>query len=67
MLEEKISELEKDRISDQLCIDGLDPRLNVGADELVIGGVINRSPEDWKAHIVEIQGEARKFGGFMCV
>ena len=54
-------------ISYQLCIDGLESRLNVGDDELAIGGVVFRSPEDLKAHMVEIKGEANDFGGLVCV
>ena len=41
--------------------------MNAGADELTIGEVILRSPEDLKAHMVEIQGEASDFGGLVCV
>ena len=37
MMVDKISELEKDMISDRLRIDGLESRLNAGADELAIG------------------------------
>ena len=36
-LVEHIPELEKDRISDCLRIDGLGSRLNAGADELAVG------------------------------
>ena len=61
VLAENISELEKERISDQLCIDGLESRLNVGDDELATEEVIVRSSEDLKAHIVQVQGEASNF------
>ena len=37
MMVDKISELEKDMISDRLRIDGLESRLNAGADKLAIG------------------------------
>ena len=59
MLVEQIYDLDKDRISYCLCIDGLYSRLNTRADELAIGEVIVRSPEYLKAHMVELQGEAR--------
>ena len=36
-LVKQISKLEKDRISDSLCIDGLESTLNAGTDELAIG------------------------------
>ena len=67
VLVEKISDLDKERIADRLHIDGLESRLNAGDDELEIGEVIVRSPEDLKSHTVEFQGEERNFGGFMCV
>ena len=67
VLAENISELEKERISDRLCIDGLESRLNVGDDELATGEVIVRSSEDLKAHIVQVQGEASNFLGFVCI
>ena len=63
----QISELEKDRISDRLRIDGFESSLNAGADELAIGRVIICSPEDLKSHIVSVQGESRNFGGLICV
>ena len=66
-LVEHISEPEKDSISDCLRIDGLESRLNAGADELAVGEMIVRSPEDLKAHRVAVQGEASKFKGFICV
>ena len=62
LLVDHIFEMDKDRISDRLHTDGLESRLNVRADELVIGEVIVRSPENLKAHIVEVQGEASDFG-----
>ena len=66
-LVEQISELEKDMISYHLRIYGLESRLNAGADEFAIGEVIVRSPEELKAQMVAVQGEARNFGGFVCV
>ena len=63
-LVEQISELNKDILSDHLCIYGLESRLNAGADEISIGELIVRSPDDPKAHMVEVQGEASNFGGF---
>ena len=64
---EHISEPEEESISDCLRIDGLESRLNAGADELAVGEMIVRSPEDLKAHMVAVQGEASEFGGFVCV
>ena len=55
------------KISYRLRIDGLDSRLNAGADELTIVQVIVRSTEDLKIHMVELQDEASNFGGFICV
>ena len=57
----QIYDIYEDRISYRLRIDGLDSRLNAGADKLVIGEVVVRSPEDLKAHMVEFQGEAINF------
>ena len=64
-LVEQISKLEKDRISYRLRIDGLGSRLNAGADELAVGEIIVRSPENLKAHKVSVQGEASGFGGYI--
>ena len=50
-----------------LRIDRLESRLNAMADEFAVGRVILCSPEYPKAHMVEIQGEASNFGGFVCV
>ena len=61
-LEEHIYEMEKDRISDRLHIDGLESRLNAGNDGLAIGEMIVHSTEDLKAHMVEVQGEAINLG-----
>ena len=66
-LVEQILELEKYRISDRLRIDDLESRLNVGANELAIGEVIVRSPEDLNAHMVAVQVKASDFRGFICV
>ena len=41
--------------------------MNEEADELTIGKVIVRSPEDLKSHTIAMQGEARDFGDFFCV
>ena len=54
-------------ISYGLQIYGLESRLNAGAEDLAIGEVIVRSPEDLKAHMSAVQGEASNFGGFICV
>ena len=43
VLVEHISELERDRISDRLRIDGLESRLNAGDDKLAVGEMIVRS------------------------
>ena len=64
---EQILELEKERISYFLRIDGLESRLNAGAGELSVGEVIVWSPEDLKAHMFAVQGEASDFVGFLCV
>ena len=63
-LVDQILKLEKDRIADRMRIDGLKSRLNEEADELTIGKVIVRSPEDLKSHTIAMQGEARDFGEF---
>ena len=64
---EHISEPEEESISDCLRIDGLESRLNAGADELAVGEMIVRSPEDLKTHIVAVQGEASDFRGLIFV
>ena len=61
---EKIYDMDKDRISYHLHMDGLESILNAGADELAIGEV---SPEDLKAHMAEVQDEESEFGAFMYV
>ena len=54
-------------ISDKLRIDGLESRLNAVTDGISIGEVIVYSPEELKAHMIVVQGEASNFGGFVCV
>ena len=41
--------------------------MNAGADEIAIVKVIFRLPEYLKAHIVQLQGEASDFRGFVCI
>ena len=41
--------------------------MNAGADELAVTESIIRPPEDLKAHLVSVQGEASDFGGLFCV
>ena len=41
----QILDMEKDRVSDRLRIDGFESRLNAGADKISIGEVIVRSPK----------------------
>ena len=55
-----------DRITYCLCIDGLDSGINSGTDELQVGEIIIRSPQDLKAHLVAADGEGVDFGGFVC-
>ena len=62
----QILNLEKDRISNCLRIYGLGSRLNSGADEFAIGELIVSSPEDLKAHMVTVQGEASDPRVFVC-
>ena len=66
ILERKIEELEMDRISDCLRIDGLESRINAGADKLRVGEVIIRSPQDLMAHLVATNCEGVDFGGLVC-
>ena len=54
ILERKIEELEMDRISDCLRIDGLESRIYDGADELRVGEVIIRSPQDLKSNMARL-------------
>ena len=53
-LVEHISDLEKYRIPYRLRIDGLESGMDAGAEELAIGKVTVHSPEDPKAHMVEV-------------
>ena len=48
-------------------MDRLELRMNAGADEIAIVKVIFRLPEYLKAHIVQLQGEASDFRGFVCI
>ena len=41
--------------------------LNAGDDEISVGGLIVRSPEYLKAHLVSVQGDSSDFGGLFCV
>ena len=52
ILENKIEELDMDRIADCLRIDGLESRINTGADEMRVDEVIILSLQDLKAHMV---------------
>ena len=53
-----------DSIADFLCIDGLESRINAGADELRVGEVIILSPQYLKAHLVATNCEGVDFGDF---
>ena len=66
ILVRKIEELDTDRITDRLHIDGFVSCINSGADELQVGKVIIRSPQDLKAHLVATNSEGLDFGGFVC-
>ena len=65
-LKRKVEALEMDRITDCLCIDGIESRINAGADKMQVGEVIIRSPQYLKAHLVATNGEGGNFGGFVC-
>ena len=65
ILERKVEELEIDRITDCLCINGLESRTNTGADDLQVGEVIICSTQYLKAHLVMTDGEEVDFGGFV--
>ena len=54
ILERKIEELEMDCIADLLRIDGLESRIYDGADELRVGEVIIRSPQDLKSNMARL-------------
>ena len=55
-----------DRITDCLRINGVELRINVGADELQVGEVIICYPQYLKAYLVATDGEGMDFGGFVC-
>ena len=40
--------------------------MNTGDDELQVGEVIIRSPQDLKSHLVMTNGEGVDLGGFVC-
>ena len=65
ILERKIKLLAMYRISDRLRIDGLESCINAGADELLVGEVIARFPQDLKSHLVVTNGEGVYFGVFV--
>ena len=54
-----------DSIADCLCIDGLESRINDGADELRFCEFIIRSPQEIQAHLVATNCEGVDFGGFV--
>ena len=54
-----------DCITDLLYIDGLESCINAGADELLVGEVIARFPQDLKSHLVVTNGEGVYFGVFV--
>ena len=64
ILENKIEELDMDRIADCLRIDGLESRINTGADEMRVDEVIILSLQDLKAHMVATNCEGVGFGSF---
>ena len=53
----KIEELRIYFIADHIRIDGLELRINSGADEIQVSEVIICSPQDLKAHMVATDGE----------
>ena len=65
ILDRKIEELETDRIADCLCIDGLDSRINDGADEMRVGEFIILSPQYFKSHLVATNCEGVYFVGLV--
>ena len=65
ILERKIEELDMDRIYDHLHINGLESRINDGADELQVGEFIIRSPQNLKVHLVATKSKAVDLGGFI--
>ena len=65
-LERNIEELDMDRISDRLSINGLDSRINYGADELRVGEAIIISSQDLKAYLVTTNCGGMDFRGFVC-
>ena len=48
-----------------LCIDGLESRINAGADEMQVGEVIIISHQDLKSYLVVTNCEGVDFGGFV--
>ena len=66
ILERKIEELDMYRIADHLCVDGLKSGINAGVDDLIVGEVITRTPQDLKAHLGTPDDEGVDFGAFVC-
>ena len=65
ILERKVGELKMYPITDRLCINDLESRINVGADNLQVSEVIVRSPQYLKTHLVATNNEGVDFGGFI--
>ena len=65
ILERKIEELDMDRIYDHLHTNGLESRINDGADELRFCEFIIRSPQEIQAHLVATNCEGVDFGTFV--
>ena len=55
-----------DFIYDRLRIDGLESRINAGADYLQFGDVILLSPQELKSHLVATNCKGVYFWGFFC-
>ena len=51
-----------DYITDFLRIDGLESRMNTGADEMQVSEVIIHSPQYLKTHLVATNSEGVDFG-----
>ena len=65
ILERKVEWLDTDHITDHLWINGLDSRINNGANELQVGEVIIQSLQDLKAYLVATCSERVDLGDFV--
>ena len=54
--------MDMDCITDRLHINGIESRINTGANDLQVDEVVIHSPQDLKTHLVATNGEGVDLG-----